>query len=349
MNMTYEMNGFEINDPALLKFVAAGDDTEGALFPTLFGTQGKVCYLSMNDAIVFAQSVNQSHAMVGLTLVAKKREPGALSIILESLQGCPTFQTLDLQMSLSEDELMSCAELINSSSSLKTLYLSETPFKTRCAEAFFSALANSKSIRRLSLKSCNISEEHTPFIANFLSQNKNIQHVSLHDTKLTHTMLPNILKGIKNNSESTLESLDLGSNPIGRIGMAHLATYLSERVSPACSLNVLDIGNCGLAEAGPEIGALLAGNNSLKKLDITFNQLELKQLKPISEGLLKNNVIEEIELSGQPLYGQQRLVSDPTISDLPQTVQIVLQQFEHKLEQNRSNNHSSPDLTKASK
>ena len=93
-------------------------------------------------------------------------------------------------------------------------------------------LRKHKSIQRISLSSCNLSDESAELLSILMKSNPNIKAINLSGNKFTSNGLNEIMEGIKSGCNKQLEELDFSYNPIGDLGILTLCRIIENSILP---------------------------------------------------------------------------------------------------------------------
>ncbi|RMX66126.1 hypothetical protein KXD40_008596 [Peronospora effusa] len=180
----------------------------------------------------------------------------------------------------------------NVNCSLTTLQLSFNSL-TSATSAFFDALATNKSVKKLQLKECKLTDEHVAALASALKQNTTLTEIDLSDNELTPISCASLAEGLRDNK--TLEILRLSNNKCGDDGAVLLAEVLAAHNT---TLVYLDMSNNGLTSGSM---TLLLKAQSITQLHLFNNKLGegLSELLPV---LLTNSVIETLGVGVNQLH-----------------------------------------------
>ncbi|GMF37204.1 unnamed protein product [Phytophthora fragariaefolia] len=178
------------------------------------------------------------------------------------------------------------------SCSLATLQVSFNALET-ASDKFFDALKTNKSLTKLQMKECKLTDEHVAALAAALKINSTLVEVDLSDNELTQASCAALANGLRENK--TLKVLRLGNNKCQDEGAVLLADVLAAHNS---TLTYLDLGNNGLTGAG--MTPLLKAQ-SLKELHLFNNKLG-EGLSELLPALLANSVIETFGIGANQLH-----------------------------------------------
>ncbi|XP_075048977.1 NACHT, LRR and PYD domains-containing protein 3-like isoform X2 [Mixophyes fleayi] len=128
-------------------------------------------------------------------------------------------------------------------------------------------LKSCRETEKLELQTCNIQTECWERLTPVLHT---IKHVNLSNNGLTYRSSSQLAYAIRNNQ--SLRILDLSANSLHGPHFCDLAKALS---SPTCRIRELDLRRTGLTESScSNLASVISTNQSLKKLDLSDNNLE---------------------------------------------------------------------------
>ncbi|KAM9772479.1 NACHT, LRR and PYD domains-containing protein 12-like isoform 2-T2 [Syngnathus typhle] len=155
---------------------------------------------------------------------------------------------------LSKKSCEALASVLSSPCSLRELYLGKNDLCDDGLEALAAGLAKPQcALQVLELKKCNLSKKSCKALASVLS------------------------------SPGSLRALGLGDNDLGDDGLEALAAGLAK---PQCTLQVLTLWSCKLSKKSCEaLASVLSSPGSLRKLDLTWNDLCDDGLEALAAGL----------------------------------------------------------------
>ncbi|KAE8904472.1 hypothetical protein PF005_g15821 [Phytophthora fragariae] len=184
------------------------------------------------------------------------------------------------------------ALLEKESCSLTTLQVSFNGLETASSK-FFDALKTNKSLKKLQMKECKLTDEHVAAFAAALKQNSTLMEVDLSDNELTKASCASLTDGLRENK--ALKVLRLENNKCQDEGAVLLADVLA---TDNTTLTYLDLGNNSLTSVGM---TPLVKAKSVKELHMFNNKLGdgLSELLPV---LLANSVIETFGVGANQLH-----------------------------------------------
>ncbi|GMF18823.1 unnamed protein product [Phytophthora lilii] len=182
--------------------------------------------------------------------------------------------------------------LATESCSLETLQLSFNALD-KATSKFFGALATNKSVKKLQLKECKLTDEHVAAFAAALKQNTTLVEIDMSDNDLTQAACASLAEGLRENK--VLKVLRLGNNKCQDEGAVLLADVLAAHNT---SLTYLELGNNRLTSAG--MTPLLKAQ-SLTELHLFNNKLG-EGLNELLPALLANSVIETFGIGANQLH-----------------------------------------------
>lgn len=166
------------------------------------------------------------------------------------------------------DEFISIAGLINKSSTLKSLFLIGNVVNHEKLATIVYGLQGKGSLITLNLNWNNIETIGAKHLGFILANSPTLKKLSLVDNQIKDNGVDYISNALKVNT--TLQSLDLKANKITAIGAAKLADALLVN----CSLTALDISTNYLGEKGQSyILKALETNSTLVSLEMSFNHI----------------------------------------------------------------------------
>ncbi|MCB1827662.1 MAG: hypothetical protein KDH94_04470 [Coxiellaceae bacterium] len=340
MNILREFgHEYVICEETLLKGIARGDKEFAG--PLIYAYD---LHLTVEHARALAEAIGQCHHLDQVEFFFASQEEGAFAIILEALRGCQSLQWLSVDNNngptykkspLTEKDVYLMAEMIPHHKELTMVCLQNIDLPTPALSALLRACGHSTSLTKLRLFRSKLNIAHSKAIADMLSNTTSLLRVSFHYNELDHQCINAICKAMRSNKNLVLQELSIGLNDIDVLALSHLAMYLSYEKYPHCPIQKLDIAACNLQGVGHVLKELLTNNKSLVELDVTCNSFTLEDLKHIVQGVQQNEIIQKIDIAGQPFYIAQQLAPDPDISTSPKPVQQLMYALEKKLADNR--------------
>ncbi|XP_068505722.1 NACHT, LRR and PYD domains-containing protein 3-like isoform X3 [Syngnathus scovelli] len=192
------------------------------------------------------------------------------------------------------DEDMSCFKLRNYAPSEKGLLMLLPVVKAsrksrlngyhlskKSCEALASVLSSSRTLRELDLSFSDFDDGGLEVLAAGLAKPQcTLQVLRLGGCDLSKKSCEALASVL-----STLRELDLSCNNLGDDGLEALATGLAK---PQCTLQVLGLMGCKLSKKSCEaLASVLSSPCSLRKLDLTWNDLSDERLEALVAGLAK--------------------------------------------------------------
>ncbi|EGZ22664.1 hypothetical protein PHYSODRAFT_488550 [Phytophthora sojae] len=189
--------------------------------------------------------------------------------------------------------LDSLAALVEKEScSLMTLQVSFNGLETASSK-FFDAFKTNKSLTKLQMKECKLTDDHVAALAAALKQNSTLVEVDLSDNELTQASCAALADGLRDNK--TLKILRLENNKCQDEGAVQLADVLA---TSNTTLTYLEMGNNALTSVG--MTPLLKAQ-SLKELHLFNNKLG-EGLSELLPALLANSAIETFGIGANRLH-----------------------------------------------
>lgn len=176
--------------------------------------------------------------------------------------------------------------------------------------AFFDALANNSSLKKLHLKDCKLNDTHAEALGNALKQNAVLEEIDLSDNNLTSSACAALAEGLKLNT--ALKSLNLGNNKCQDAGAILIGQALAANAATT-SLAYLDLSKNELTQAG--IVALIE-SSPVKELHVFNNTIGagLHELLPV---LTTNHRIEHLDVGANQLHGDLSIALFEAIHNHP--------------------------------
>lgn len=194
---------------------------------------------------------------------------------------------------ISGARLSHLAALVTSESCLlTTLQLSFNSLESTTS-TFFDALATNKSLKKLQLKECKLTDEHVAALAAALKQNSTLTELDLSDNELTQAACASLAEGLRDNK--ALKILRLSNNKCQDEGAVLIAEVLAAHNT---TLTYLDMGNNGLTSTG--MTPLLKAQ-TITQLHVFNNKLG-EGLNELLPALLANSVIETFGVGANQLH-----------------------------------------------
>ncbi|KYQ94482.1 hypothetical protein DLAC_04786 [Tieghemostelium lacteum] len=197
--------------------------------------------------------------------------------------------------SLGPEGAKQVANIINQSTSLETVYLGCNYFNEEGARHLSEALQKNENIKALWIKRNHLGLGGASQISDLLSMNTHLKTLDLITNQLGPESIELLKNGLLKNSNCTLTSIQLDSNPIGPQGCVHLVEILRHLKS---TLEAISLENTGITDKGVEILCQPLSDNSsaLKILDLRSNDLGYASALSLSTMLHSNTSLKEISL-----------------------------------------------------
>ena len=266
------------------------------------------CGITNEVAEYFSNGLVQNCSLQRVALFSNQvRSTGAVSIF-RSLECNTSLEELDLlgnsQLAEGDSEAVGCAieRMLNVNRTLKVFNLDGCRLTTDVASHFANGLAQNHSLRKVILRLNNIGSAGAVSIFRLLEHNTSLEELDLSgnsqlaegDSKAVGCAIEMML-----NVNRTLKVLNLSSCRIDTTVIIHTTAGLAHN---AC-LAELNIGAHILSRNNITSGCehlfkTLCNNTSLKKLDISHNNLGVKESVALAKMLSCNKSLTELNLGG---------------------------------------------------
>ena len=294
------------------------------------------CRLTNEVVSYFANGLAENHSVRKVVLCSNKiGSTGAMSIF-RSLEHNTSLEELDLsensQLAEGDSESVGCAmeKMLNVNRALEVLNVAYCGLNTGVVTHIFRSLEHNTSLEELDLsRNSQLAEGDSEAVGcaieRMLNVNTTLKVLNLSGCRLDTTVITHIADGLANNA--SLAELNIGAeiwsrNNITSEGWVHLfkalcnntslkklnithndlgvkgSVALSEMLSCNKALTKLNLGWCDIPEAGlTEILTKgLLHNTSLKKLNISGNDLWIEGSVALAEMLTCNKSLTELNL-----------------------------------------------------
>ncbi len=157
------------------------------------------------------------------------------------------------------------------------------------------ALRENSSLRRLNLRTSDISDDSAELLSAALRENSGLERLDLNQNRIGDRGAASFCAALRINT--SLRTLDLSNNLIGDPGAAVLGIALSQNSSLTCiQLGENKIGDGGAAA----LAEALCKNPAMTTLGIENNQIGPFGADRIRKAQLENSRLEPISLKGNP-------------------------------------------------
>ncbi|KAK1941238.1 NLR family CARD domain-containing protein 3 [Phytophthora citrophthora] len=252
--------------------------------------------IGVDGAEAIAELLKTNKSLTNLSLSRNQIGDGGVEKLAQGLSENTTSGVKELHLSetgITGMGLDHLATLVgNENCSLKTIQLSFNGLETATSK-FFDALAKNKSVVKLQLKECKLSDEHVAALASALQQNTTLEEVDLSDNDLTQASCASLAGGLRENK--ALKVLRINNNKCQDEGAVVLADVLAEQNS---TLTYLDMGNNALTSTGM---TPLLKSKALTQLHLFNNKLG-EGLSELLPALLANSTIETFGIGANQLH-----------------------------------------------
>nr|XP_049616949.1 NACHT, LRR and PYD domains-containing protein 12 isoform X34 [Syngnathus scovelli] len=212
-----------------------------------------------------------------------KKSCEALASVLSSSR---TLRELDLSWNdLGDDGLEALAAgLAKPQCTLQVLRLWDCNLSEKSGEALASVLSSSRTLRELDPSRNDLGDDGLEALAAGLAKPQcTLQVLRLDECKLSKKSCDALASVLS--SSCSLRKLDLSNNDLGDDGLEALAAGLAK---PQCTLQVLRLNSCNLSEKSCDaLASVLSSSCSLRKLDLSWNDLGDDGLEALAAGLAK--------------------------------------------------------------
>ncbi|TDH68646.1 hypothetical protein CCR75_009077 [Bremia lactucae] len=255
---------------------------------------------------------------------------GGVDDLLQKLTNPKTARCLYVMStrSISDDEMAKLAAAIANNTLLEELYLSGHQLGPLGLQAFADCLAANSTLKHLSLGSnelgdkavqtlcagltgnaqsglqCwdlelkSLGEDGAAAVAELLMTNQTLTTVLLSRNTIGDQGIKDLVKGLRENTQTGIKELHLTEVGISGLGLDHLATLVE---SESCSLSTLQLSFNALENATSLFFDALATNKSLTKLQFMKCKLSDAHVKALASALKQNTSLIEIDLSDNEL------------------------------------------------
>lgn len=197
-------------------------------------------------------------------------------------------------MILEEQDFQNLAKIIQETTSLVKLDLSETIIDDESAGIFSASLSINCSILSVDLSKNELSSSAGRKLLNSLHTNKTITCLDLSHNYLGDKGISRAEKALFSNT--TLTSLNLENNGITFIGFSHVVQVLTFNTN----LKYLNFANNLISDEGASMIAEIIILNDLchlKSLNLKSNRIQLDGIKDLCMALERNESITELQVS----------------------------------------------------
>ncbi len=320
----------EISDKAYLNDIQTGKVT----FIEVYCADGKVV---TKTAHALAEAIKVSHSITAFDMQASSQEPGALSEIFQTLSECQKLKFLYVDVkgksTLSDADVVALVKIITSCSELQVLYMTSMQLLPDQQIKIIGACILSQSLQKLNLRDWNLNSKSISQLGSLLEKSSSIRLLGLHNNAIGPNELSVLLKCLSNNRNSALEELELGSNPIGPIGLAALATYVT---SKKITIKKLNLGWTDLNDScADSLFNIIKCNSPLESLACNTNELGDDTLQKIEKAMHFNDHLVCLDLRSNNFHGNQQLAAVPDLAEIPNASAQLLSTINLKLEDNK--------------
>jgi Ran GTPase-activating protein (RanGAP) involved in mRNA processing and transport len=177
---------------------------------------------------------------------------------------------------------------------MQELFLGGTGMGSTGCHAVARLLANSRSLRVLSLPNCDIGDDELSVLAASIKHNKDhlpIESLQLSFNRITHRGLETLTNALW--GSVTLKELEVDNNEIGDRGAHHIAAI----IPGMRTLEVLDVGFNSIKVAGLNIlMKTIAESQCLQSVSISGNAIDVNAAKAVAFALAYNCSLKSIHL-----------------------------------------------------
>jgi len=213
-------------------------------------------------------------------------------IIVGVLMQYITLKSLSISKCKIDDNItQAIAEPLGQNSTLTTLILSENNIGFDGAKAIANALEKNSTLKTLVLDYNDIGLNGAKAIAEALEKNSTLKTLILDNNDIGNKGAEEIGKALQNNS--TLKTLVLNNNNINDYGVNQIVSALGKSILTTLYLGTNFITNIGATT----IADALKTNRTLKKIDLSYTDIDDDGVNVIVEALKTNTTIEEISFN----------------------------------------------------
>ncbi|RUS91250.1 hypothetical protein EGW08_000962 [Elysia chlorotica] len=225
--------------------------------------------------------------------VGKTRLTGQdVAVLAAALRENSTVHSLDLRLNALDDAGgEALAGLLQNTRTLRELNLSSCGLSPDSLRTLAVAVGANRSLFDLDLSFLEVGDESAPYMRDMLRSNSGLRKLRLRSNNLTWSGCYVIAEGLTRST--SLQVLDLGRNLLGDAGMQALAKFL-----PDTSISELYVENCSLSQAGCEhLGDVVAHCKRLRTLDASTNLLTDAGIGKLAAALERSSSIENVGLN----------------------------------------------------
>lgn len=205
-----------------------------------------------------------------------------------------SMEVLDLKAcGLGEIHASVLASVLKTEKSLREINLHDNKIESEGLKIICEALKESTTLVSLDLGSNEASDpEHVDAIANLIENNKTLKKLKLQYCNISDDGMRILADALKKNH--TLTELNLSFNHCGQKGVEALLRMMSENDT----LEILDLsGNAAERESGSLVADLLETNTTLRELKLDNNYLDSEGAIPIFNALTRNTTLQHLHLA----------------------------------------------------
>ncbi|KAA0710844.1 NACHT, LRR and PYD domains-containing protein 12 [Triplophysa tibetana] len=307
------LDKFNSSDEGKLRLIPAGMNCRKALLSK--------CNITDECCESLASVLQSTNSLVELDMSHNKLKDSGVKLISDALKSshCQLNTLRFVGSDLSDNSCESLASVLQSSNSLRELDLSHNKLKDSGVKLISDGLKSSHcQLHTLRLMCCDLTDEGCESLASVLQSSKSLRELDLSFNDLKDSGVKLISDGLKSshcqleklrlagcdltdNSCESLSSVLQSSNSLRELDLSfnnlrNSVKLISDALkSSYCQLNTLKLKGCDLTdECCESLASVLQSSNSLRELDLSFNDLKDSGVKLISDGLKSSHCQLEI-------------------------------------------------------
>ena len=283
--LDYYVTGHAIphsNCPWRLNFMNSSIDDEkferfcqGYAAPGGTGCRGHILYAHFNYNDITSRSM-----------------PSFVSIPPHMLQNMRELYLSDNKLDGSACDLL--AKAVPPMTGLETLWLGSNLIGSGGAVEVIKALCGS-GVKQLWLNNTGIGEQDCETLCELLKSSHSLQHLHIHQNKLSSESVASIITGLSHNS--SLTKLDISNSHFRMANVDSLASILKDQSK--CRLTELYLEDCLISSEGAvKLAAALCKNTALEHLDLNCNPIgeHVEGVTAVAKMLVENKTVTKLYL-----------------------------------------------------
>jgi Ran GTPase-activating protein (RanGAP) involved in mRNA processing and transport len=251
------------------------------------------------NMVSIIDAIRRSGSLQSLTISENNLNHNHIIALSDALRENDTIQSLTLNKNgMTENDIIEFSKMIGKNTSLRELTISENYFENGM-NALSRSLGVNTSLRKIAIIDCDIIDEDLVELSLLLHENTNttLQEINLSKNRISDEGVSNLASSLEKNT--TITSLDLSDNNITYKGASALAEIIFENTN---NLQKLILSKNRISDKGASfLASSLQETNSITSLDLSSNNIGYTGASSLAKMIFLNTALKELHVEDNDL------------------------------------------------